>query len=656
MLLAIVIHLLLHTTPVGAEYYPVYGNITVVGKPGFPVRILENQIEPGEVWTYTYDFEEGHTYHIYLTGDWVDLQNHLTDYDIYLYKVNRNTLTLISSHTEAAGYPEQVGNDAQGWFFQPPQTGTYYICIRNDPQESQAAEEAILMVIEKIEPDIHYVIPMKEPGAYDNPLSSYAFSFTTDQPRITVNITVPPTLDMYEARLYSMANMKAGIGLEVRGLTTPWSPGLLGYLNKGYGGFNDDPQGYRDHGASASCERYGQDMLIDYQEGPTTPTLYFLVLIAEKGKGKVSFVLRTDFTPPNITLVNAPGFAASNTTLPLRANITDDSTLGDVSFRYSLDQGLTWRSLPWEQNGTIYTVQVPPQPEGTIINYQWTASDSLGNKATKTGEIRFMKPTTLTLLVEPSRIYGGETVHTQGYLGLPLKQVRITYTGRSQTNFTVTTDRDGYFSHWFTPNQVGDWNAQAFFPGDTTYWPSQSNKANFTVERKPTTLSMNISRKWIGLGDYVNITGRFSEPRVGYEVFINARNGLNTTQLLALTDENGTYRTTFTPPAMGEWTLYAEVPADGIYTEAAHSLPKTLEVRDPTLAYMAANWRDYITKPPLVYGLGATLGGGTLGGLTLARRRGLLRNPLSRGGAEEETVGEGGEELDEDLDEEDFEF
>ncbi len=224
-----------------------------------------------------------------------------------------SVLNFISSHTEAAGYPEQISNDEKGWYFTPPETATYYICVRNDPNDSQLSEAATLMVIETIDPDIYYRIEMKEPDDnYIVPEASYAFEFITDQPRMTVDITVPNSLDMYEARLYPMANLADGVGNEIDGLITPWSPGLLGKLNKEYGGFNDDPQGYRNFEASDSCERNGEDMLIDFNSSYTDPILYYLVLIAENGEGLVTFVLSTDFSPPNITLINPPSFVTSD--------------------------------------------------------------------------------------------------------------------------------------------------------------------------------------------------------------------------------------------------------------------------------------------------------------------------------------------------------
>ena len=85
------------------------------------------------------------------------------------------------------------------------------------------------------------------------------------------------------------------------------------------------------------------------------------------------------------------------------------------------------------------------------------------------------------------------------------------------------------------------------------------------------------------------------------------------------------------PESMGEWTLYAEVAADGIYTESAVSLPKSFDVGDPTLVYRLNDFKQNMFKTPYVYGVGTFLGASIGGGLVLARRRGLLKNPFNRG-------------------------
>ncbi|TRO55432.1 hypothetical protein E2P71_02695, partial [Candidatus Bathyarchaeota archaeon] len=447
-LLAITLSLLT-TETASAEVYALTGNMTLVERVGFPQIIEKDQIKPGETWTYIYNLQGGHKYHIYLVGDWVNLEKHLTDYDVYVYRARTIVMNYISSHTESAGYPEQISNDEKGWYFTPEETATYYICVRNDPKDSSMSEPAILMAIEVIEPDIYYRIEMEEPSDdYIVPESSYAFEFITDQPRITVDVTVPNRLDMYEARLYPMANIEAGVGTMIDGLITPWSPGLIGKLNKEYGGFNDDPQGYRNYEASDSCERNGDDMKIDFNSTYTDPVLYYLVLIAENGQGLVTFVLRTDFSPPNVTLINPPELVKSDEPFNLLCSITDISTITQTDFYMSTNGKQTWKKIDYSYADGVYNVTVPAQKKGTIIDYYWEATDSLGNNAKKYGQTKAMNPTLIKLVVDPSQIYGGEKVIAKGTIELSYTDLMLNYTRSGKTvQFKVTTDSDGDFIH-----------------------------------------------------------------------------------------------------------------------------------------------------------------------------------------------------------------
>jgi hypothetical protein len=230
-------------------------------------------------------------------------------------------------------------------------------------------------------------------------------------------------------------------------------------------------------------------------------------------------------------------------------------------------------------------------------------------------------------------------------MSLPDTKLQVYYKRDGVTKFTVTTDKDGLFNHVFMPNKLGAWEVYAEYSGDASYRSSVSNVKTFTVERKPTSVILNISEPAIGLGSSVNLTGKFSEARAGYEVMIDARCSDNQTTILALTDNDGLYSTVFTPSIQGEWTLQAVVDADGIYTDGARSGFEKLLVGGPTIAKTVDNLKSAAMKPPYVYALGAILGGSVGGGLYLARKRGLIFKKK-----ETEPV------PDENPDEEDFDF
>jgi hypothetical protein len=190
---------------------PPYGNWTFVEKPMFPVYFNQSQIPVGFNWTVVYPLIANHTYHVYCYGKWIDYgPNPSTDYDIYVY----NPLgELEGYHTESTGLPEHLGTTVDEPFFVPKYSGNYSFVIRNDPRESNASQPAILMTIENVETNKWHEVFIK--GKENNMFvlnTGWSFEFSTESQRIEVWVKVPETLDMYEARLYLMANPEAGMG------------------------------------------------------------------------------------------------------------------------------------------------------------------------------------------------------------------------------------------------------------------------------------------------------------------------------------------------------------------------------------------------------------------------------------------------------------
>jgi len=197
---------------------------TYIKKPMFPVRISESQVPIGANWTILCHLTANHKYHIYFYGDWVDTEpNVKTDYDIYVYSPFGE---LEGYHTQSAELQEHLGinvTSIREAFFTPKHTGNYTFTIRNDPRESQGAQAATFMIIENRECNVwnEVFIQGKENDKHvEN--TSWAFEFVTLNSLVEVWVKVPDTLDMYEVRLYLMANPEAGIGEMVNNVPLAW--------------------------------------------------------------------------------------------------------------------------------------------------------------------------------------------------------------------------------------------------------------------------------------------------------------------------------------------------------------------------------------------------------------------------------------------------
>lgn len=595
-----------------------FGNITVIREPVQAIEIAEGFIPVGEANTFVYYLEKGHKYHVYLSGEWADPKTHETDYDIYVYKLIGSAAQLISTHTEAAGLLEQVGNDGLGQYFIPDSTRLYYFTIRNDALESAAAEPATLMILEHIETNA-WLDRWMEGKVNEQPVGDtlWSYEFVTSSPRIRVDLKVPISLDMYEARLYVMGNPAAGKGELMEGIPVAWEPGLRGQLSGFYGGFNFDPQGHRHVDAMASCEQNGEDMVIDYEAPIGGELLYHLVLIAEYGVGNLDFMVQTDFDPPEFQLIDPPEIVAAGEPTVLKVNITDETEIVDISFSYTLDGGESWDSdtVRAEASGT-YNVTVLGIDPGVTVEYIFEAEDEMGHEGEIEGSYFAIGESSIELRLIDDEILAGEETTAKGKLNPRGEDVILFFfQGEEIYNFTLTTNEYGRFNQSLEPTSLGNWSVYTVFPGNEAYYNSTSETLNFTVSTRSTATTCRVSEGTIEAGFGVTITGEFSLeiPDVTVEILLKTTEQVQ--KIYAQTSANGSFSTPFEPDSKGTWRVQAESFGDGFLYEGSESGWAELEVVTPSLTTTVSRLPSIIAaragpflKPPYLYAVVGVVG------------------------------------------------
>ena len=462
---------------------PPYGNWTFIEKVMFPVHFNQSQIPVGSNWTVVYPLTTNNTYHVYCYGEWIDYgSNPSTDYDIYVY----NPLGQLEGyHTESTGLPEHLGTTVDEPFFVPKYSGNYSFVIRNDPKESNASQPATFMNIENVECNKWHEISIKGKENNISTLNtSWAFEFVTESQRIEVWLKVPETLDMYEARLYLMSNPEAGKGEMLNDVPLAWEQGLYGEISGIYGGYNLESKEFRGL-ASASCEFYGQDMLINYTSPVKGKSLYHLALIGEKGAGKIQFLVKTEFRNICLKPVNPPlrVYPDNETTLTFVSNITD---LRNATLYYSVNdwKNLTALNMQLIDNRTSVAV-VPGQPAGTTVRYKVEAADVLESILVCNGSYSVKYASQLNLTLRDEAIFIGENITLTGLITPPSENLSITliYTSTNGTfQQTVYTFANGTFTASFKPAAEVDWLVQATFEGNNMLYGSSSLSLKFNVE------------------------------------------------------------------------------------------------------------------------------------------------------------------------------
>lgn len=558
------------------------GNWTYIRKPVFPAKMNESQIPIGANWTYVYTLNENSSYHIYCYGEWIDFdpESAKTDYDIFVYDPSGE---LESYHTEAAGLPEHLGTTVDDPFFTAKHTGNYSFLIKNDPRESQGAKEATFMLIEHVECSKWYQCYM-EGKVNDKPVenTSWAYEFNTTSEHVEVWIEVPDTLDMYEARLYVMANPSKGTGTLLNGMPLAWEPGLYGNLSELYGGYNLDSEGFRHTEAMASCEFPGEDMLINYTAPYEGNLLYHLVLIAEHGNGSLNFMVKTDFEAPKLSIKDPVEAVYSNNETTITVHVEEHLGLDTVLLNYTSDNWATSTAIEMTASpNQTFTGTIPGQPAGTTVKYRILASDAAGNKAEAQSGYIVKNPTNITCFLSESIIHYGENITVTGSISHGGATVTLNYTcGEVVTPKLLSTDFSGFFTGVHYPNKTGSWAVIVSWAGNETCFGASSGYRNFTVERTPMLITCNTTKESITIGENITVTGSVNPvvENMSVTLIFTKPNG-STIEQNVYTNSNGTFTASLKPELLGSWRVHARLNGDDLRREAL-SEPKPFRVND----------------------------------------------------------------------------
>lgn len=551
------------------------GNWTYVSKPVLPLKINASQIPIGANWTYFYALNANHTYQVYFYGEWInyDPDYPKTDYDVFVYNPSGE---LESYHTEAAGLPEHLGTTVDQPFFTPKQTGNYSFLIKNDPRESQGAEEGTFMLIENIEPNRwhqRYLIGKVNDQPVEN--TTWAYEFNTTSRHIEVWIDVPDALDMYEARLYLMANPSKGMGDLLNAMPLAWEPGLYSEVSGDYGGYNLDSRGFRNTDAMASSEFPGEDMLINYTFPYEGNILYHLVLIAEDGVGSLNFTVKTDFEAPSLSVENPIDQAYSNNETTITARVSDEFGLKRVLLNYTIDDWATWTStvMSASQNQT-YVGTIAGQPAGVTVKYKILAADIADNNAEVQRSYVVKNPTNVSIILSNSTIYYGENITVTGLISPSGATVTLNYTVDGVVvSKSLSTNSSGFFNDVYLPNQTGLWTVLASWRGNGSYFGASSGYKNFTVNRTLMSVICNVSRVQLTIGENVTIIGSVNPvvENMSVVLIFTMPNG-STVERHVYTNSNGTFTASFRPNFIGTWRVQAKFNGDDLRGESHSEL------------------------------------------------------------------------------------
>jgi hypothetical protein len=609
---------------------PVHVDAIDVLDPVDPYFIKEGQIPEGESLEIYYWLEKGKSYHIFMVGDWVEDNQSRTDYDIFTYYPS-NLNTIKTTHTEAAALPEQVANDDKHQYYVPEETGAHKFRILNDDENGEGNKAAIFHVIEHVSlntPVKRYIKGYNILGPSEKrELSVWAYQFRTRALDFEVYVDVSDFLDMYELRVYPMANIGNNVGYDLNGIATPRGDLYNTSSGAGFGGFNTMIDGFRD--AIASAEYSGRDMRLGFRKGENVsdnePTYYFLVLIGEWGEGTVEFFIKTDYSPPNITMIAPPIVGYTTEETLLKIDVESKNRIDRVWVNYTSDNWNNQETLEFREKDGFYQVDLPPFELHDIVNYEIFVKDVVDNENNLEGSFPVYNRATINLGISSSEIKGGQALKIIGSISKGKSDLVLNITSDDVLEeIEITTEQDGEFSHDFMPTLEGDYQLVVVFAGDNDYYASTSETKAFSVKKQELEVHSQIETQEIKKQFPVTVKGSITPkiPQVVLDIiFISSGNSFvqNVT-----TDPNGEFVTTITPKEDGEWQVLPQVQETNLLASSQGELLSFM-VQKPTFFDILYLRAIVLVSPPWIYGLiGIVLIG--IGGFEF--RTGIIRRTI----------------------------
>jgi hypothetical protein len=571
-----------------------------------PIYFEEEEIPLGEELSVYAPLIEGKRYHILLIGEWLDFESPVTDYDITIFNPDGEK---VREASESAGLPEQIANDAEGQFFIPDSSGTYTFVIKNDETNSAGAQSAIFLIIEHIHMNKSHRTFLQgrspEVDTYETAVYRKAFEFNTSNTFFKIQVDVPESLEMYEARLYRMASPEKEIGLEIEGLGVPPSEFLEGDRSNGFGGFDYEHKSNitRVPELIASCNNYGQDMFITHgdedNQTDAENVFYYLVLLAEFGQGDLVFYVKTEISTPVIELMEPRGDLIAEEENLLKVKIDSERKIKEAWVEYSDNHWRTSTRLELQESGGNHVAILPPFELGEVIDFKIGAKDSLGNVENIRESREVKKKVELELELSDSEITAGNSINIQGSISMDSAPIRLEFKNGDYEEVKRIQASSNGFSYSFKPQRLGSWSIQAIYPGTDEYAEVKTGKRDFTVNPIEVSLITNVVKDDAMKGGKIVLSGRTEPARSGVPLRIIYTN-LDQESRYLTTGPSGDFNSTYIPREVGTFQILVEIEEDWRYGDV-QSDPITVNIHPKTPIELMISILYKGITPPFLY-------------------------------------------------------
>ncbi len=290
--------------------------------------------------------------------------------------------------------------------------------------------------------------------------------------------------------------------------------------------------------------------------------------------------------PTTSTLTASATTATFATPITLTANIAPSTATGSVTF---LDGAAPiGTALVTNGSANLTTASLTPGSHTLHATYSGDTLNAASSAAPITVTITLATSTTTLNLAQNPVIASGQIiadVAVASSITNPTGTVSIR-SGSTLLATGVLGNASGGFAYaTLTFNAIalgiGAFPLTSTYSGDPDNQPS-STSANVTVAAIPTTATLTLSATQIRIQSSVTLTATISANATGSVTFLNNGTPLTT----APVGPTGTASYTFTPPAIGTYTLTATFTPTGLYA-ASSTAAQTLTVTPPLSAVLS---------------------------------------------------------------------
>jgi len=628
-----------------------------IEKPFEPV-IIENgtiplntryRVDPLEILC---KLEEGRKYHIFLVGDWIKnmteteseysmTDNPMTDYDIEVFDSQDR---LISGHTEAAGLPEQVANDPNHQYFVPPKTDTYRFAIYNDPEDSEGEESAVFMIIEHLEMNKRYELYLEGRPSPSAPYPEdyvWAYEFSTQNEDFQLHVEVPDPnpekgitgLDMYEVRVFPMANPSAEVGYYIGGLGVPEGNLLQGEVADQYGLYNISIPGEYFPELRASCEFAGEDMDVVFgrpQHNETELVLetrevfYYMAMLAEYYHGTISFYIKTDYREVNVTIIESPEIGVTGEEHLVVAEIQGAGEISSAWLNYTTDGWRTEERIQLTEDYGLYEGWLPRFELLDNVQYRIYAEDEIDNSGMSVSEFLVLDPVQLDIETDQHNVYGGESVELSGE-GVESSELSLRIQHEdSVENININIDNWGKWAYTLIPQNEGNYKAKVIFEGDDTHPAAESRETTFSMEKQMPEIEYVISPSSIKKNMEIEISGELTPPLPEVPVKLICVTQTTSFEVETTTLNDGSFRFSVVPEESGLWQVLPQI-AESNFLVGSQGDIQVFDVIELTTREKVTNALLPFTVMPLILApVGIVIAGMGIGEMKTGFIRGLI--------------------------------